>query len=134
MKSIESLMFLDLTNHWSTSTEARFTYSIHPQWSPSNRNLHSLSRKSSSIYNTIARGAFYFNADIARYSHSTSACRFGCSCDETVDHVLLRCPHMDNSRRLIISCCTDLGIDFTIQNILKDERLRHSTERLLHHY
>ena len=134
MKTIKNLMFLDLTNQWVTHTAARFTYSLHPTWSPSNRNLHSTSRKSTSIYHTIACGAAHFNADRSRFTHSTSACRYGCTCDETVNHALLDCPHTRTLRIPIIEKCDRLNIEFSIKNMLTEPRLRHLTERYLLQY
>ena len=128
---LKKAMFQDLTNFWSEIPQARLLHKIHPTWSGGRLHSSMYRRYTHTVYHNLALGRGPIRAVIHRNSFDAECrqCRHGCREEETVEHVILRCQHVDCIRRKIEA---DIGIrPLTIEIALSRIDLTNSVEHLI---
>ena len=69
---------------------------------------------------------------VLRIHHGTDpSCRYCLNTDETIEHVLLYCPHVKVSRAALKKECSINCLRFNIKTLLTTDALRIRTEQLL---
>ena len=115
---------------WARTRGGRFTRHLFPLWNRNRVSRSMYSRGTSSWYFQMRSGSTFLRSG-GGYPARSDSCRFGCSHEETLSHLLTQCPHLDGERDVLGRTCHRLGIRLTIRNMLTDERLRIGVERLL---
>ena len=58
-------------------------------------------------------------------------CRFGCSVPETVEHLLITCPHLSPARDLLKCECRTRDLRYDLKTLFTDDSLKLHVERFL---
>jgi len=129
---IRKAMCWELSDMWFRENMSHFTKRLYKRWSCIKLNPLMLTKISTTWYHQLPVGRGYLNSIQHKYYPSIDPhCRFGCGCDETVDHIFLRCPFVDTERLYIQKLCTSLDLPFILSSIFIAPELKLSVERLL---
>ena len=121
---------MDCDMLWTQTRGGRFIRSLFPIWNRNRVSRSTYSRGTSSWYYQMRSGSTFLRSG-GGYPVRSGQCRFGCSHEETLSHLLTHCPHLSGERDVLGRTCHRLGIRLTIHTMLTDERLKNGVERLL---
>ena len=129
---IRKAMCFELSEMWYNDSKSIFTKRLYGRWCCNKLYGLMLTKITTTWYHQLACGRGHLNGiQSSYYPHISPLCRFGCNCDETVDHIFLHCPFVNSERNIIKDLCIKYHLDFTLKYLLIDDTLKLSVEKLL---
>ena len=119
---LHKALLKDTNRCWESYKGAERTRKIHLDWS-TGVNMGMITRYGRSLVHGEACGNRISRSDGYRGFHGSRLCRGGSNEDETLDHVLFRCPCYSRERSRIFQRCQELEVKFSISNVFTKKEL-----------
>jgi len=132
-KLLKKCIFHELNGQWAARNECQIGHVVHPVWDTCYWGRDNYTKFANHLYHSCALGRVKTRARLHRLGRAeSSCCRFGCSEDEDIKHLLFDCPHTRALRDTLDQRCRRIGISFTLRNLLTDHRIQIDIEKFLH--
>ena len=128
---LREILFRDLDKHWQNYEGAERTKQLHGTWSKTTINLNMRHKHGTSLLHGASCGTGVLKCDLSKSGVvGSEKCRKGCQAIETLEHIILECPHYDTCRATLRSECLKLNLDFTVNNAMCHPSLHLLTEKI----
>ena len=127
---LRNALYGDLDRCWKKYEGAARTKSLYVSWEQSVINLDMSSKIGTSFLHGAACGSGVLKCDMLKIGvKACQKCRKGCSVLETLEHIILECPHYKNCYSRLVRECQKLKLKVTVQNAMCHPALHVLTER-----
>ena len=127
MMRLRNAMYQEFTETWQKQKKASFTRKILPYWRMSYFDKHPISKASETV---LIKSCFEQNFTLSfkkKYKpESNDTCRLCMSSTETIEHLFLECPEVDDQRMKLKEAMDCDALD--LQSILGKEATMRFTE------